>query len=102
ALKDAGHRREGNMGAISDLYRALRSGWTIDDVGWAQAVAGNSLNCLVHPRPVVGEINRERRRSGRHDGKHIGLVQQVPRDAPEEIADARRLMKIQMQIVDEE
>ena len=57
---------------------------------------------LVQAPPVVGQIDLDRGRPGGDDAEHVAFVNQLARDALQEISDAGRVAEIQVQIVDED
>ena len=90
------------MRAVADFGRPLRSFGHVEDVLRRQSGAGDLLDRLVEPLPVVGEIDRQRRRPGRDDAEHVAFVNQLLRDLLEQLADAAGIAEVQMEIVDED
>jgi hypothetical protein len=88
--------------AIPHFARALRSRRTLDDVRRLQLVAGDLLDRFVEARLVVGHVDRDRRRTARHDAEHVAVVHELLRDALEEVADASGVVELEMKVVNEE
>ena len=90
------------MRAIPDFARPFRARRPVDDVGRLQLVARDLLDRFVEPRLVVGHVDGDRRGSARDDAEHVAVVHQLLRDLLEQLANASRVVELQMQIVDEE
>ncbi len=82
--------------------RALRPLRGRDDVAGRQRAARELASSLVQAPPVVGQIDLDRGRPGGDDAEHVAFVNQLARDALQEISDPGRVAEIQVQIVDED
>ncbi len=90
------------MRAIPQLGRPLRALHALDDVLGLEAAAGDAVDRGIEHLAVVGELLRNGRRAGRHNPEHVAFVNQVAQHPLQEIARARRLLEVEVQVVDEE
>ena len=90
------------MRLVADFRRALRPLRGRDDVAGRQRAARELACSLVQAPPVVGQIDLDRGRPGGDDAEHVAFVDQLARDALQEISDAGGVAEIQVQIVDED
>ena len=78
---------EGHVRAVHHFLRRFARGRLLDDFRRLQPASRDLVRRFLHPAAVVGEIDRNRRRAGRHDA--------------EQPANARGVAELEMQIVDD-
>ena len=90
------------MRAVADFGRPFRASGSLNDLGGLQPVARDLLDRVLEDLPVVGRIDRQRRRAGRDDAEHVAFVHQRVRNPLEEIADAPGVAEVEVQVVDDD
>ncbi len=101
-VEQISRRRERDVGPVADLGRPLLPFRPLDDVGRLERAAHHLLQRLVDALEIVGEVDGDRRRPGRHDAEHVALVDERALDLLEQVADPRRVLEVQVQVVDEQ
>jgi ribose 5-phosphate isomerase B len=94
--------RERDVRAIPELHRTVGTFLSLDDLRWLETIAADAVDRIVEQRAVVGEINGNRRRAGADHAPHVAVVDQVLQHLAEEVADARRLLKVHVEVVNEQ
>ena len=96
------HGLEGDVRAMHDFLRRLARRRLLDDLGRLQSAAGNLVGRFFHARAVVGQVDRNRGRAGRHDAEEIAVVHELFRHVAEQAAHAMRVAELEVKIVDDE
>ena len=90
------------MRAVPDFGRALLPFRPLDDVGGLERAAHHLLERLVYPLEIVGEVDGDRGGARRDDPEHVPLVNERALDLLEQVADARRVLEVEVEVVDEQ
>ena len=101
-LEQLGRRRKRHVRPVAHLGRPVLPFRPLDDVGRLQRAAHHLLERLVDPLEVVREVDGDRRGARRHDPEHVALVDERALDLLEQVADARRVLEVEVQVVDEQ
>ena len=97
-----GHRRKRDVRAIAKLGRPSRPGRHLDDLAGLERRASHLLDRVIHAPLVVRHVDRDRRRAARDDAEHVAVVEERLRNPLEQVANARRGLKLQVHVVHEE